>query len=215
MPHAALATALSRSALPLLAALLASGCSTLQRPGSDTAPLPTPLAGKAQLLTPADPDHARAVVTAAVKPAGQGGVTQALVVRITQDLPVYRMWSGPDRKDSAGRTNRIGGWWSYDAPRGSVTAYRQNYEICMAWNELRWVATCTLKAGAVVAIGPGQSVSAETCGDPTGKETYAANPRDWQLYLDKPWTRPAELVCPPDSQDYEADPTDISRRKPG
>ncbi|MEY8688927.1 MAG: hypothetical protein AB9M53_03485, partial [Leptothrix sp. (in: b-proteobacteria)] len=72
---------------------------------------------------------------------------------------------------------------------------------------------CTLKAGAVVAIGPGQSVSAETCGDPTGKEQFPANGRDWQLYVDKPWARAAELACPADTADYQADPANIAVAK--
>lgn len=175
--------------------------------------LPAALNGKAQVLGPQDPDYARAVVSAAVQPAGRGGVSEALVIRFTQDTPVYRLWSGPDRKDARGNTNRIGGWWSHEAPRGSSAAYRVNYAICAGWNELTWVATCTIKAGAVAAIGPGQSVSAETCGDPTGKEQYPANARDWQMYVDKPWTRSSELVCPPDSSDYEADATDIARAR--
>lgn len=176
--------------------------------------LPAQLAGKAAVLAATDPDYPRAVVTSAVKPAGMGGVTEALVVKITQDIPVYRMWNGPAKLDTRGNTNRLGGWWSYDAPKGTVADYRANYEICMGWNDLSWVATCTLKAGAVVAIGPGQSVSPETCGDPTGKESYAVNTRDWQLYLDKPWARAAELVCPPDTADYAADPANIAQKKP-
>jgi hypothetical protein len=192
----------------LLAAVLAlAGC------GSDDEQLPAQVAGKAQVLETTDADYGRAVITSAVKPAGQGGVSEGTVIRLTQDIAVYRLWSGPAKVNAAGLTNRIGGWWSYDAPRGTQAQYRSNYEICNGWNDLTWVAKCTLKAGAVVVIGPGQSVSAETCGDPTGKESYAANSRDWQLYIDKPWTRPTELVCPDAAQDYEADPNDISKAK--
>ena len=32
----------------------------------------------------------------------------------------------------------------------------------------------------------------------TGVENYPANQKDWQTYVDKPWARPAELVCPAD-----------------
>ncbi len=144
-------------------------------------------------------------------PAGQGGISEGLVVRLTEDLPVYRMWSGPDKLNASGFTNRIGQWWAYDAPTGTQAAYRDHYDICLAWNDLTWVATCTLKAGSVVAIGPGQSVSAETCGDPTGQESYPANPDYWQTYVAKAWARADELQCPADSADYQADPEDISR----
>ncbi len=178
--------------------------------------LPAALDGKAVVLAPTDPDYARADLASAVKPEGQGGISQGLVVRLTADIPVYRMWSGPTKKDSRGNTNRMGGWWSYDAPTGPVSGYRTAYEICNSWNDLTWVATCTLKSGAVVAIGPGQSVSAATCGDVTGQEAYAANNKDWQLYLSKAWTRVGagkELECPAESADYEANPDDISKPK--
>jgi hypothetical protein len=176
--------------------------------------LPASLAGKAVVLNPSDPDYARAMVTSAVQPAGMGGVSEALVVKMTTDIPVWRMWNGPAKLDANGRTNRIGGWWGYDAPKGTAADYRTNYEICKAWNDLTWMAQCTLKAGAVVAIGPGQSVTAATCGDVTNQENYAANPRDWQLYINKPWARGTELVCPADTDDYPVDPADISRRRP-
>lgn len=175
--------------------------------------LPASLQGKVELVPPEDPDHTRAKLAAAVKPAGEGGVSQGWVVRATVDLPVYRLWSGPSRKDSRGNTNRLGGWWAADAPQGPASGYRADYAICQGWNDLTWVAQCTLKQGAVVVVGPGQSVSAQTCGDVSGKESYAANAEDWQLYIDQPWTRGAELVCPPEADDYEADPADLSKPK--
>lgn len=173
--------------------------------------LPASLDGKAEVLQPGDADYARADVAGAVKPAGDGGITAALVVKLTQDVPVYRMWNGPDKVDANGYTNRIGQWWSYDAPSGTQAEYREHYDICDGWNDLTWMATCTLKAGSVVAIGPGQSVSAETCGDPTGKESYPANPEYWQTWIAKAWARGDELSCPPASDDYKADPNDIAK----
>lgn len=179
---------------------------------ADELKLPKKLEGKAVVLAATDADYARAQVDGAVKPAGQGGISEALVVRLTADVPVYRMWNGPDKKDARGFTNRIGQWWGYDAPKGKVEQYRVDFEICNGWNDLTWVATCTLKAGSVVAIGPGQSVSPETCGDPTGKESYPANSRDWQVWVAQAWARGAELVCPPEDQDYPADPQNIAKR---
>lgn len=181
----------------------------------DTLPLPKKLEGKAVVLSPADPAYPRAVVDAAVKNPGLGGISQGIVVRLTRDVPVYRLWSGPDQKDSRGYTNRVGQWWSYDAPTGSQQAYRADYEICEQWNQLSWVATCTLKKGAVVAIGPGQSVWAETCADPTGKEAFSANAEDWQVWVSTAWTRmDKELVCPDETRDYKADPANIAKPAP-
>lgn len=201
-----------RSPLRLTLTALAS-LSLLAACGSDDEELPAQVAGKAQVVQSTEADYARAVIASAVKTTGQGGVYEGIVIRLTQDIPVYRLWNGPAKLDSRGNTNRLGGWWSYDAPKGTVQAYRTAYEICNGWNDLTWVAKCTLKAGAVVVIGPGQSVSAETCGDVTGKESYAANAKDWQLYVDKPWNRTTELDCSSTASDYEADPTDISKAK--
>jgi hypothetical protein len=183
----------------------------------DAAPLalPAALTGKAVLVPKGDPDEARADLASAQKAAGEGGLTQGLVVRLTADIPVWRMWSGAKKKDATGRTNRVGQWWSYDAPHGTQQEYRTDYEICVAWNDLTWVAKCTLKKGAVVAVGPGQSVSAKACGDPAGKESYPADTRDWQVWVSKVWARPQELDCPAETADYEADPADISHPKKG
>jgi hypothetical protein len=175
--------------------------------------LPAQLQGKAVIVPKGDPDEARADLASAVKAPGEGGISPALVVRLTADVPVWRMWNGPAKKDANGRTNRLGQWWSYDAPHGTQQQYRTAYEVCLPWNELIYVAKCTLKKGAVVAIGPGNSVSPKTCGDPLGKEAYPAAPNDWQVWISKVWARPQELECPAETADYEADPTDISKPK--
>jgi len=131
-------------------------------------------------------------------------------VRLVQDLPVYRMWNGPDKLNAGGLTNRIGQWWSFDAPCGTRAKYRASYEICHAWNDLTWVATCNLKKGSVAAVGSGQSVSAENCGDPTGQESYFGNPIGWQVFVAKAWSRGDELVCPGAEDDYRANPANVS-----
>src|SRR5277367_2874545 len=172
--------------------------------------MPAELQGKAVILAATDPDASRADLASAIKPPGQGGITQGLVVRLTADIPVWRLWSGPARKDANGRTNRMGQWWGYDAPHGTQAAYRTAYEICLPWNDLTYVAKCTLKKGAVVAVGPGNSVSAKVCGDPTGKETYPVNTRDWQIWISKIWERGKEIECPAETVDYEDDSADIA-----
>jgi hypothetical protein len=174
--------------------------------------LPPQLAGKAVVLAASDPDAPRADLASALKPAGEGGlVAPGLVVRLTADVPVWRLWNGPDKKDTSGHTNRMGQWWSYDAPRGSQQGYRIAYQVCGSWNDLTWVARCTLKKGAVVAIGPGNSVGAKACGDATGKESYPVNARDWQVWVSKVWARGVELECPAETGDYEADTADIAQ----
>ena len=83
---------------------------------------------------------------------------------------------------------------------------------CRSANDLRWARRCVLKAGAVVVVGPGQSVSTGTCcGALTGDaksaceasgEHYAANDIDWQVYIGSSHTRasndptkPADLMA--------------------
>jgi hypothetical protein len=212
-PPAATATAASTASTPAPASASASAsvsASASAAPEMAPLALPAQLQGKAVVVPKGDPDEARADLASAVKAPGEGGITQGLVVRLTGDLPVWRMWSGPARKDASGRTNRLGQWWAYDAPHDTQQQYRSDYEICLAWNELAYVAKCTLKKGAVVAIGPGNSVSPKTCGDPAGKEAYPANAGGWQVWISKVWSRSTELVCPAETTDYEADPADIS-----
>lgn len=199
-----------RTPLAALALAVLAGCATTAR---DPLGLPATLQGRAELLRLDDPDYERAMAFNALKKPGDGGVLGVAVVRITQELPVYRLWNGPAVKDARGNTNRLGGWWSADKPQGPVAQYRTDYEVCNAWNQLTWLASCTLRPGAVVVVGPGQSVSAQTCGDAGGQESYPANRRLWQIYVDQPWKRAAELSCPPESADVEVDPADVSRPK--
>lgn len=193
--------------------LAISACRTTPTPapGEVGLQLPAQLQGKAVVLAPTDADYARAEAGDAVKPAGEGGVSEVMVVKLTSDVTVWRMWSGPEKKNASGLTNRMGQWWAYDAPRGTRSEYRGRYEICRTWNDLTWMAACTMKAGAVVAIGPGNSVSPETCGDAAGSETYAANTTDWQVYVAKAWSRPTELECPAETSDYAADCKNIAQ----
>lgn len=179
--------------------------------------LPASLQGRVEVLPAEDPAAAAAALSKAVKEAGMGGVYEGWAVRTTEDLTVWRMWNGPDVVDEAGRTNRLGGWWTAEQPAGPVDQYRLDYEICDSWNDLTWVASCTLRAGAVVAVGPGQSVSLETCGDDTppleegSALAFGQSPEHWQVYIHQPWNRTEELDCTVDTADYRADPEELSR----
>lgn len=179
--------------------------------------LPPSLQGRVEVLSPDDPAAAAAALDKAVKEPGMGGVSEGWAVRTTEELIVWRMWNGPDVVDDAGRTNRIGGWWAADEPAGPVDQYRVDYEICDSWNDLTWMLSCTLAEGAVFAVGPGQSVSLETCGDDTppleagSALAFAQNPDHWQVYIDEPWNRAGELDCEEETAEYRVDPEDVSR----
>ena len=179
--------------------------------------LPADLAASVVILAPGADGYERADIQTAVESPGEGKVSRAIVIRLTRDIAVYRLWSGPDKVEN-GRTNRIGSWWTHDRPRGNVRQYRTSYEVCAVWNDLTWVATCTLRKGAVVAIGPGNSVSAATCGDKTGKEKYPPNEHNWQLYVSRAFERigpDKELDCPDPDKDYEAQPGNLAKPKRG
>ena len=162
---------------------------------------PPDFKGYVEVVREVDPD----LMAQAVKPDGQGGVSRGWVVVVTEDVPVYRMWNGPG--DEAG--NRMGQWWAAEAPSGSEAAYRKRYAVCHEWNDLTWVARCTLTAGAKVVVGPTQSVSEDLC-SLDGGESYARS-KGWQVFIPRAWENP-HLVCPDASSDYRADPRDLSER---
>jgi hypothetical protein len=203
-PWAAAPLRASFLALSLAAAAGAAGA-------QNALDLPPSLQGRVEVLKLQDPDYEHAAAWKALKGPGDGGVLGVVVVRVKEDVPVYRLWNGPQAKDANGNTNRLGGWWSADKPKGSVQQYRNNYEVCTVWNRLSFLAACTLRKGAVVAVGPGQSVSNTTCNSTS--ESYPQERVLWQIYIDQPWKRAQELSCPPDTQDVEVDPSDVSKPK--
>lgn len=174
--------------------------------------LPARLKGKAVVLAPSDPAYPRAKLEDGVKPPGGGGLLAGIVVQIKQDVTVYRLYNGPTWKDARGNNNRFGQWWAYDSLRGTQTDFRRDYEVCQSWNNLTWAVKCTLKKGAVVAIGPGNSVNESTCN--RKGESYPVNHRDWQIWIAEAYNRNGagkELVCPGTAKDYRVDLRDISR----
>jgi len=190
------------------------GCATIAPSQNNELEVPPQLAGKVTILGPSDPDYPRAGFYKAKNEMGKGGISNGLVIKTKEDVTVYRLWNGPLKVDDYGNTNRFGAWWSYEPPAGKADTYRKNYGVCTSWNDLSWVAKCTLKTGSVVAIGPGQSVSVKMCNNKERPESYSANPAVWQMYIDTPLYRRDELKCPKYKEsDYEAYEDDISRRK--
>ena len=199
-----------------VAALVAAGCATtatLRGPAGERVRVPHVQEGALEFVAAGDAVYAAADPAGATGVAGEGKVVRPYVVRLTRDLPVYRLWAGPDVKDAQGRTSRIGQWWTFEPPSGTLASFRRRYEVCEKWDTLRFVASCTLKRGSVVVIGPGQSVSEKTCEKPG--ESYPPNERDLQVYIHEAWKRTgapgSELNCPDEGRDYRNDPRDIAR----
>ena len=165
-----------------------------------------------QIANPATDVEAKALLKEAVGAAGAGKISSGLIARVTDKagIPVYRLWDGPS---TAPRNNRLGQWWTHNAPAGTQAAYRRNYEVCKDWNKLTHVAKCMLKKGAIFAIGPGQSVKS-ICQDK--KEAYGPDTahRYLQLYIKGAWAR-KDLVCPPEKGDQQLWPAAVAGKGSG
>lgn len=152
------------------------------------------------------PSDAADLLLQAVRLEGEGGLSAGVVIVLQTDTVLYRVWNGPDKLNPAGNNNRVGNWWTFDAPTGPAAAYRKDYAICHSWNDLTWVTSCKLKAGSVVAVGPTQSVAAGKCSDPN--ESYKAT-KAQQVFVPNAWAHP-NLDCSDLSHTFKASQSDLS-----
>ena len=83
----------------------------------------------------------------------KGSLCTGQVFEAQKPVKVYRVWN------KAKSYTKLGRWWSFSAPKGPVGAYRAANAICPEWSELDMVSECTLKVGAHVVVGPGQSAA--------------------------------------------------------
>jgi hypothetical protein len=162
--------------------------------------------GKVEVMGSCDQDCDQRILDNAIEKTGKGGISSGILVQLTDDIDVYRMWDGPDSGlNEYGTTNRIGAWWTADRPSGKVNDYRVKNAICPDWNTLKWVAKCTLKKGSLVAVGPTQSASCKT------GESYSAN-NTQQIYVDN-YSSTYMQCAKYKEADYEANPDDIYLKK--
>ncbi len=91
----------------------------------------------------------------AIGKAGAGKLCVGQVYEVTEPVTVYRVWTA----DKA--YTQYGGWWSFANPEGPVDAYREANAICPEWSNLDVMSSCTVKVGARIVIGPGQSATCE------------------------------------------------------
>jgi hypothetical protein len=85
--------------------------------------------------------------------SGQGKLCVGKVFVAEQPVTVYRVW---DRSRSY---TAYGSWWSLSDPQGPRDSYQKEEDICPEWSALDRMSACSLKVGAKVVIGPGQSVN--------------------------------------------------------
>lgn len=99
-----------------------------------------------------------------------GGLCEGRAYEVRTAVRVYRVW------DHARPASARGRWWSLTRAQGPVDRYREQNAICPEWSALDRVSVCTLRVGARVALGPGQSA---TCANGS---TYPASATN-QLYV--------------------------------
>ncbi len=119
------------------------------------------------------------LIANALKPEGKGGVYEGKVLKVKKPFPIFRVYTKKENPQT-GRNNRFGGWWTHVPPGKDMSKsdYRHRYEICESFNrDLDRVVQCRIYPGALLLIGPGQSVNEDLCGkagesylSDTGKE---------------------------------------------
>lgn len=123
------------------------------------------------------------LLKSAVLNSGSGGICEGVVFEVTKEIIVYRVWNStyPD--------SRLKNWWTFDQPTGTLKAYRKDYEICCQWGPRDTIEVCSLKPGAKIVVGPGQSVD---CSKDTNHNksaccdtTYDVSPKN-QVYIGSP-----------------------------
>ncbi|KZN44687.1 hypothetical protein [Pseudoalteromonas luteoviolacea] len=86
-----------------------------------------------------------------VQPIGKGGLCTAQVFIAREDVTIWRAWN------SEYNGSKLGKWWTFNKPLGSISKYRRENVICPSYSPLDMLVSCKLKAGTEVVVGPGQS----------------------------------------------------------
>ena len=118
-----------------------------------------------------------------------GKLCMGEVFSVSAPVKVYRVWNSEADYTLYGR------WWSFDEPKGPREAYRKANDICEEWSPLDVMSSCTLKVGAKIVMGPGQSVKCENGGYPKSPVNQVYVPNDARnnlLYVEdcseaRPW----------------------------
>jgi len=87
--------------------------------------------------------------------SGKGMLCAGRVYQATQPVTVYRVW------DAAKGYTLHGGWWSFNKPQGPRDRYQVENDICPEWSALDRMSSCSIKVGAKIVVGPGQSATCE------------------------------------------------------
>ena len=107
--------------------------------------------------------------------SGKGNLCTGKVFKVTYPLTVYRVW------DNSKSYTVYGSWWSFSPPQGPRDAYREANDICPEWSALDRMSACTLKIGALIVIGPGQSAACAGTGYAKSKINQVYVPNDSKI----------------------------------
>jgi len=119
----------------------------------------------------------------ALKTEGKGGVYEGKVLKVKKTFPIFRVYTKRENPQT-GHNNRLGGWWTHVPPAKGISKsdYRRRYEICESFNhDLDRVVQCRIYPGALLLIGPGQSVTEDLCAKPG--ESYASDTKKENLQI--------------------------------
>merc|ERR1711920_228572 len=99
---------------------------------------------------------ARSAEKYALKPPGEGGILDFMIVRTKWSVPMNRLYGGS--------AARCGYWWNmpfYEtvSPAETLTTQRlaKASGVCPEWNTDREVVSCQVKKGWAFIVGQGQS----------------------------------------------------------
>ncbi len=112
------------------------------------------------------------LLKAALGEPGKGSLCTAKVFEVDKPVRLFRVYNAAQPASLYGR------WWSLQVPVGPRTQYAAENAICPEWSPLNAAATCTLKPGVRVVIGPGQSAqcaSGEVLPASATNQVYVAN----------------------------------------
>ena len=133
----------------LFVILLVINSKVINRQGSFT--MPNSYKDNFKVISPPSSLYQTTAFNFATKPNSNGdeGIQPNLssVVQITKPTKIYRVYSS-DKENS-----KIGGWWTFEEPKGTKDNYRKTYGNCPEWNDLERVVVCTLLEGSFVAMG--------------------------------------------------------------
>ncbi|KZN52994.1 hypothetical protein [Pseudoalteromonas luteoviolacea] len=133
--------------------LLLFGCNTTSVTGESNAleTVNSDCIGKVEQHTGLVPLPAEKLPSGVVMPQQQGGLCKGQVFVTTQEITIWRAWN------SEYTGSKLGKWWTFDKPRGSISQYRRDNVICPSYSPLDMLVSCKVKVGTQVVVGPGQS----------------------------------------------------------